>query len=84
MNGKIVEFQPWDAKHHWVVAKLCDEHRQGLLMFEYYKVGVGNMWDVDQGYRVAIDELKTFCDTGGVYVGVGDAMQHLRLRKRFL
>jgi len=47
MYGKIVEFQPWDAKHHWVVAELCNEHRQGRLMFEYYEVGVGNMCNVN-------------------------------------
>ena len=57
-NGHIVELQPQNAKHHRVVAKLGDEHRQGLLMFKYCEVGVGNMRDVAGGYRAAVDDLK--------------------------
>ena len=40
------------------MAELGDEHRQGLLVFEYCEVGVGNMSDVAGGYRVAVDDLK--------------------------
>ena len=57
-NGHIVELQPRNAEHHRVVAKLGDEHWQGLLMFKYYEVGVGNMRDVAGGYRAAVDDLE--------------------------
>jgi len=57
-NGNIVELQPRDAYHNWVVAKLWDEHRQGFLMLEYCEVGVGNVRNVARGYRAAVDDLK--------------------------
>ena len=53
-----MELQPQNAEHNRVVAKLGDKHRQGLLMFEYCEVGVGNMRDVAAGYRAAVDDLK--------------------------
>jgi len=56
--GNIVELQPRDAEHNRIVAALCDEHRQGLLMFEYGEVGVGNVHNVAAGYRAAVDDLQ--------------------------
>ena len=57
-NGDIVELQPRNAKYNWIVAELCDEHRQGLLMFEYCEVSVGNVRNITRGYRVAVDDLE--------------------------
>ena len=57
-NGNIVEFQPRDAEHNRVVAELCDEHRQGLLVLKYCKAGVGNMGNVTRRYWAAVDDLE--------------------------
>ena len=66
-NGNIVELQPRNAEYNRVVTQLGDEHRQGLLMFEYCEVGVGNMCNVTGGYRAAVDDLEASrCDTGVV------------------
>jgi len=53
-----MELQRWDAEHNRIVAELCDEHRHGLLMFDYCEVGVGSMRHAAGGCRVAFDDLK--------------------------
>jgi len=57
-NGDIVELQQRNAEYKRIVAELCDEHRQGLLMFEYCKVSVGNVRNVAGGYWAAVDDLE--------------------------
>ena len=53
-----MELQPQDAQYNGVVTKLGNEHRQGLLVFEYCEMGVGDMCNIPGGYRAAVDNLE--------------------------